>query len=206
MIIRHGWEMKIEQLKQNKTKNNTFFTLWMWSILLCPEENICTDEVFCSADAFNFLLFASAENDSCCRFTKCHPRQEDELQQLKNQHFLGGHLSDFVLGSYRKTAASSQESSLCCHFLILFPNPNPVLSRGGPSRPQGNATAGMTPGFGFPFRSPGSHSQLGELGQDQSKAWAQASGFKGACAMQLSGTLSPQQNIFWISGTYKFTF
>lgn len=137
--------------------------------MFCPEENICTDEVFCSADAFNFLLFASAENDSCCRFTKCHPHQEDELQQLKNQHFLGGHLSDFVLGSYRETAASSQESSLCCHFLILLPNPDPVLSRGGPSRPQGNATAGMTPGFGFPFRRTGSHSQLGELGQERSK-------------------------------------
>ena len=57
---------------------------------------------------------------------------------------------------------------------------------------QTKMTQSITPGFGFPVRNSGSHSKLGGPGKDQSKAWAQAqaSGFKGGHAIQLSGTLS----------------
>lgn len=150
-------------------------------------------------------VFASTQNASWCSFTGFHPCWEDELQQPKSQGSLAGYLSVFALGSNREIVTSHQESGLCWRFLILpklYPKPRRSI------RATGKYYSWCHTWFWFPsqkVRFPliagwtwvRSKQGLSTGIRLEKSTWCSWYHFS-------SSWISPLQNIFRISATYKF--
>lgn len=155
----------------------------------------------------NLLVFAPAQNASWCGFTRFHPCWEDELQQLKSQDSLAGYLSVFVLGSNREIATSSQERGLCWCLLILpkiYPKPRWSI------RATGKCYSWYHTWFWFPSQKARFPLIVGWTWARSKQGlstgiWLQRSRCHTALWYPSSSRwISPLQNIFRISGTYKF--
>ena len=170
MALTHNWELKIREAKNKNNNYNTkpLVTLWKGTILLCPEENICAEEAFSLqiTESQNCRGWIIESNPRCFQTSVC-PHSQSLIHihigtysqglipirrwgAAEEAVFHTGHLC--VVCRLRDLSTASR-AGWC--FLILL---TICTKSSWPIRATGNATAGITPGFGFPVRKSGSHS------------------------------------------------